>query len=139
MLCWATLTWFTTAYYYHQYNDLLDRMRGSVLTVNIGVYYGNRTMAWYDTPALIGMNLFEVTSRVANLTYSGTYGTGVSTTSINGVENSHPYYWIFYCWNSTQGWFEPTYAAADQHIVKEGESFLWFYENTTTVDNVAKG
>lgn len=32
MLCWATLTSFTTAYFYYRYDSLLDRMRGRVIT-----------------------------------------------------------------------------------------------------------
>ena len=138
MLCWVTLTSFTTACYYYRYNDLLGRVQGRVITVNIGILYGNGTIVWYDAPGLIGMNLFDLTSRLANLTYIGIYGYGVLITSISGVENSDLYHWILYSWNSTQGYFEPTSAAPDQHIVTNGERFLWFCRNTTTVDNVAK-
>jgi hypothetical protein len=127
ILCWALIASLTTGYYYYQYNNLNSRLQGAFITVNLGLDYGNNTRVWFNkTQALSGMSLFDITTHLTNATYSADTVFGASIESINGVENSYPFWWMWWRWNST-GWLFGE-VGIDNYIVSNGETILWYYE-----------
>ena len=132
VLCWAIITSFTTVHYYYQYSDLTKRMHRATIYVNLGINYGDETpTTWFNrTEVTLGATLLDVTAKVATVNYTVYPGMGVLVTSINDVENSHPYYWMWWMWTEWGGWVEGP-VAADRYVVANGETLFWYYENTS--------
>jgi len=130
VLCWAIITSFTTVHYYYQYSDLTKRMHRATIYVNLGINYGDETpTTWFNrTEVTLGATLLDVTAKVATVNYTVYPGMGVLVTSINDVENSHPYYWMWWMWTEWGGWVEGP-VAADRYVVANGETLFWYYEN----------
>jgi len=131
ILCWSIVATFSTGYFYYQYNDLLKRTEGNPIHVDIGLNYGNGTVRWYNnTKATMGMTLFNVTLLVAKVNYTMYPGMGAFVNSIGNIENSYPFYWMWWVWASYSGWIEGP-IACDKYVVTNGETLYWYYENTT--------
>ncbi len=100
------------------------------ITVNLGFKYENGTVIWHNnTRTIKGSTLLDLTKIVANVNYT-TYPSGSFVNSINGVKNKKPYYWIWWYW-SKSGWILGP-VAADKYVVSNGETLLWYYENTSS-------
>ena len=132
LLCWAAVTTSTTIYFYSQYNSLLAKVRGVTIHVNLGINYGDgRPTEWHNgTEVELGSTLLDVTMKVATVNYTIYPGMGAFVNSINGVENSPPFYWMWWMWTAWGGWVEGP-VAADKYVVSDGETLCWYYENTT--------
>ncbi|MEM2928286.1 MAG: DUF4430 domain-containing protein [Nitrososphaerota archaeon] len=116
-------------YYYYQYSELLKKIQGTTIHVNLGINDG-KTTKWFNGTAIkSGSSLLDLTMLVANVNYTIYPGMGAFVNSINGVENSHPYYWMWWMWTS-YGWMEGP-IAADRYIVGDGETLFWYYEDTS--------
>ncbi|MEM1574639.1 MAG: DUF4430 domain-containing protein [Nitrososphaerota archaeon] len=116
-------------YYYYQYSELLKKIQGTTIHVNLGINDG-KTIKWFNGTAIkLGSSLLDLTMLVANVNYTIYPGMGAFVNSINGVENSHPYYWMWWMW-TPYGWMEGP-VAADRYIVGDGETLYWYYENTS--------
>jgi hypothetical protein len=130
MLCWAAAATFSTAYFSYQYNDLVNRTRGTVIHVNLLIDYGNGTATWHNgTEATGGMTLLNVSSLTSDVNYTMWPGMGALVNGIDGVENFNPVYWMWWMWNSYSGWIEGP-VGADKYVVSDGEVLCWYYENT---------
>lgn len=116
-------------YYYYQYSEMLKKIQGTIIHVNLGINDGKSTKWFNGTAVKAGSSLLNVTMLVANVEYTVYPGMGVFVESINGVKNEHPYYWMWWTWTS-YGWFEGP-VAADKYIVGDGETLFWYYENTS--------
>lgn len=127
---WALAASFFAGYYWVRYTDLSSRIEGVLIYVNVGIDYGNATRIWHNnTKTLMGATLFDVTRQVANVTYqTGMYGTEV--TSINGVSKQGSYGWTYWVWNSTSNSWAIIWQNADNYIVSNGETFMWYYQNS---------
>jgi hypothetical protein len=127
--CWALTASFLAGYYWLQYNDILNRIGGVAVYVNIGVDYGNQTRAWYnDTKALTGMTLFRVTKDSANTTYDTAVGFGAYVKSINGLAENASHGWVWWKWNTFMVNWTRIDISADAYAVADTEIFLWYYE-----------
>jgi hypothetical protein len=130
IVCWAIVATFSTAFFYYQYTDLMERTRGTAIHVNLGLNYGNGTARWYnDTKATMGMTPLDITLLVAKTNYTPS-GMGAFVNSIDNVKNSNPSYWMWWTWTSYSGWNEGP-VACDKYVVADGETLYWYYENTT--------
>lgn len=116
-------------YYYYQYSEILKKIQGTIIHVNLGINDGKSTKWFNGTAVKAGSSLLNVTMLVANVEYTIYPGMGVFVESINGVKNEHPYYWMWWTWTS-YGWFEGP-VAADKYIVGDKETLFWYYENTS--------
>ncbi len=127
--CWALIASFLAGYYWFQYTDILNRISGVVIHVNVGIDYGNGTRTWHNnTKALTGASLFDVTKQVADVTYQvGVFGTEI--TSINGVSKQDSFGWTYWIWNSTSQSWSIVWENADVYKVTNGETFMWYYQN----------
>lgn len=142
VLCWALSTSFIGGYYWLQYTDLMNRVGGVPISLDIGINYGNSTGAnentaishttvWSNnTKALTGMTLFEVTKNVANVTYETAAGYGVYIKSINNVAAAGDYGWVWWLWNGQKWTLGPISSGA--YAVSQGEIFMWYYESGQT-------
>jgi len=71
------------------------------IRASIAINYGNGTVVWYNDTALpIGINLFNATQKIANLTYYTS--TDIYVTGVNGVmENPlSGQYWVYQIWTN---------------------------------------
>jgi len=131
ILCWAIAATLLTGYFYYQYWDLLERTRGALIHVNLGLNYGNGTVKWCNsTEATMGMTLLNMTLLVAKVNYTIWPGMGAFINSIDDVENSYPFYWMWWMWTSYSGWMEGP-VACDKYVVADSETLCWYCENTT--------
>lgn len=131
ILCWAIAATFSMGYYYYQYRDFVEKFSGESVQINLGINYGNGSpMDWYNgTVVSSGMTLLDLTRLLVEVNSTVYPGMGSFLTSINGVENSDPNYWMWWTWTS-YGWFEGP-VAADRYVVGEGETLSWYYEDTS--------
>ncbi len=131
MLCWAIVATFSMGYYYYQYKDYVERSRGEPIYINLGINYGDGgSTDWYNgTVGLKGMTLLDLTRIVAEVNSTVYPEMGAFINAVNGVENSHPYYWMWWTWTS-YGWFEGP-VAADRYMVGDGETLFWYYEDAS--------
>ena len=130
LLVWSLLASLTTGYYYYLYGDLLQKTQKPIIHVNIGVNYGNGTVKWFNqTVARAGDTLLDVTGLEVSLNYTVWPGSGAFLTSLDNVSNSYPYYWMWWTWTPF-GWVQGQ-AAMDRFIVGDGETYYWYYEDTS--------
>lgn len=126
MLCWAISTSFMAGYYYFQYNDLSAKVKGVIISANLGINYGNGSAAvWFNgTKINAGATLLDLTNLVAVVNYTGMMN------AINGVPNSYPKWWMWWSW-SNFGW-SFGYVACDKYVVGENETLLWYHQDVST-------
>ena len=127
--CWALAASFLAGYYWLQYKDVVDRISGVLISVNIGIDYGNGTRASHNnTEAVTGETLFDVTKQVSNVTYQvGVWGTEV--VSIDNVSKQGSFGWTYWIWNSTSRSWSIVWENADNYMVTNEETFMWYYQN----------
>jgi hypothetical protein len=132
ILCLAVSTSIVGVYYYFLYQDLVGQTQGKLIYVNLGINYGNNegTLWFNGTEARKGNTLLEITKLVASVDGTEYPGVGTFVNSVNQVKNSNPKYWIWWMWTSHEGWIEGP-VASDRYIVEDGETLLWYYEDTS--------
>jgi len=126
---WALTASFLAGYYWLQHSDIRNRIGSAMIYVNVGIDYGNNTRTWHnDTKAITGATLFDVTKQVANVTYNvGMYGTEII--SINGVRKQGSFGWTYWILNSTSQSWSILWENADNYLVTNRETFMWYYQN----------
>jgi hypothetical protein len=130
LLMWAIIASFFAGYYWLQYTDVIDRIGGVAIYVNVGVDYGNSTRAWNNsTKALTGMTLFRVTRNIANVTYSEAAGFGVYIESINGLAWNNTHGWVWWKWDTNMLNWTRIDISSDAYAVADNEAFIWYYES----------
>jgi len=129
LACWALIASFLAGYNWIQYNDIRDRIGGVLVTISLGIDYGNSTRTWRnDTKALTGQTLFDAIKQNANVTYQvGTFGTEVL--SINGVSKQGVFGWTYWILNNTSNSWSIVWENADNYLVTNEETFMWYYQN----------
>jgi len=122
-LCWAISTSFMAGYFCFQYSDLLAKVRGVIISANLGINYGNGSaVVWFNgTKINAGATLLDLTKLVASVNYTGMIN------AINSVPNAYPKYWMWWSW-SIFGW-SFGYVACDKYVVGENETMLWYYQD----------
>jgi len=127
--CWGLAASFFAGYYWLQYKDVVDRISGVLISVNIGIDYGNGTRTSHNTTKTVtGATLFDVTKQVSNVTYQvGVWGTEV--VSINNVSKQGSFGWTYWIWNSTSLAWSIVWENADKYRVTNEETFMWYYQN----------
>jgi len=130
-LIWSVSSSLLAVYYFYQYTQVNERMKSDLAAVDIGLDYGNNTRVWFNnTQVLRGMTLFDATRRVANVSYSAGLAYGVVVESINSVNNSFPSFWIW--WKRTDSSWTMGEIGADAYLLKQGETFLWYFEEASS-------
>jgi len=130
LTCLTLIASFSAGYYWLQYNDILSRIGGVPIYVNVGIDYGNQTKAWYnDTKVLTGMTLFRVTKDTSNITYDAAAGFGVYVKSINGLAANASHGWVWWKWDTSILNWTRIDISADAYAVADTETFFWYYES----------
>lgn len=127
---WALIASFLAAYYWLQYTDVNNRIRGALITINLGIDYGNSSRTWQnDTKALTGQTLFDVTKLNANVTYDvGSNGPEVK--SINGLGKQGNSGWTYWILNATSNSWSIVWESADKYLITNEETFMWYYQSS---------
>jgi len=131
-LCWALAASSALGYYYYQYTDLVNRLGGSLVSINLGIDYGNGTRKWFN--GTTGITLYDCMKQAGWKIETKSFAIGLYVTSINGVEESAEQlrYWGWWTWTE-YGWAHGG-SACDKYIVSPHETILWYYSsvNSTT-------
>jgi len=126
-LCWALAASLTAGYYYYQYSDLFSKVKETIITVDLGINYGNGTaIRWLnETKINAGSTLLDLTKLVASVNYTESLS-GASVSAINNVPNSDGKYWLWWSY-SAYGW---TFGqvASDKYVVGQNETVVWYRE-----------
>jgi len=111
-------------YYYFQYSDLSAKVRGVIISANLGINYGNGSaVVWFNgTKINAGATLLDLAKLVVSVNSSGG-----AIDSINNVPNSYPKWWMWWSWSSFGWTFGPV--ASDKYVVGENEVLLWYYQD----------
>jgi len=133
VLCWAIAASSLFAYYYYQFTDLVDRIGGLPVSVNLSIDYANGTRHWFN--GTIGVTLYDAMMQAGWNVEATSFGVmGLYVASINGVQESAEgsKYWGWWTWTE-YGWAHGG-SACDKYIVSANESIIWYYSycNTTT-------
>jgi len=113
----------------------LRSLRARVIIVNIAIDYGNGTVVWFNsTPLPLGSTVLKALLAVASRV-EYTYGAwGAYVTSIDGVAEkilaaNEGYSWLWYIYDAGQGKWVLGPVAADQQVLKDGDTVMWRFEH----------
>ena len=126
VLCWAITASLALGYYYYQYTDLVDRIGGSPVPVNLSIDYANGTSQWFNGTK--GATLHKCMIQAGWDVEVTSFGVmGLYVNSINGVEESieESKSWGWWTWTD-YGWAHGG-SACDKYIVSTDETIIWYY------------
>ncbi len=129
LACWSLTMTLLAGYYWFKFSDVQNRIGEGLISVSLGVDYGNGTREWYNnTSAFAGETLFDVTKQVANVTYTvSSFGTMI--TGINNATAQGSYGWTYWVLNSTTQSWSMVFESVDAHMVANEEAYMWYYTN----------
>lgn len=121
-------------YYYMQYTQVINDLKGISIRVNLLIDYGNGTRAWSNSTLLpLGATVINATEKVARVEYD-IYGTDAFVTSINGVKQNMTknMFWTWWYWdkNDRRWILGPT--AYNKFILSDDATVALYYENCAT-------
>jgi len=129
------------SYYYMECNkyqrlfqDLQQKLGEVSISVNIAIDYGNGTRTWFnETIVPIGATVFNATAKVADLMPHPQYGESFII-AINGVQQKEDesMYWMWWIWDETQHIWTPGPIANNEYVLSNGQTVIWYYENTAS-------
>jgi hypothetical protein len=125
-LCWALATSFMAGYYYYQYADLTSKVKGTIITANLGINYGNGSIIrWFnETKINAGSTLLDLTKLVVPVNSTGSISAFIN--AIDDVSNSDGKYWLWWSYSSF-GWTFGS-VGSDRYVVGENETVVWYRE-----------
>ncbi len=128
LLAWAVVA---TTLYLNSSLGTCGSEDTQLISVNVGFKYKDGKVEWHNSTRIpSGSTLLDATSSVADVNYTIYPGMGAFISSINGVKNEKPYYWMWWYWNPSTGWtLGPV--AADKYVLSDGETVMWYYEDTS--------
>ncbi len=94
--------------------------------------YGNGTRVWTSCILQPGNDTVYDATRLVASSLNVTWYDGLAfVDAINGVWNSHPYYWIWWYWNSSEFQWVMGPTACNQHVLEDFDIVAWYYEDCT--------
>lgn len=129
LACWSLTATFLAGYFWYRYTDIENRIVSGLIYVSLGIDYGNGTREWHnDTKAFGGETLFDVTKRVANVTYEiSLYGTQV--TAINNVSKQRSFGWTYWVLDGMNQTWSIVWDNVDAYKLADQETFMWYFQN----------
>jgi hypothetical protein len=129
LACWSLTMTLLAGYYWFKFSDVQNRIGEGLISVGLGVDYGNGTREWHNnTNAFAGETLFDITKQVSNVTYDvSSFGTMI--TGINNVTAEGSYGWTYWVLNSTTQSWSIVFEGVDAHMVANEETYMWYYTN----------
>jgi hypothetical protein len=126
VLCWALAASFMAGYYSFEYSNLSSKVKGTIITANLGINYGNGSAVHWlnETKISAGSTLLDLTKLVASVDYTGS-PSGAFVNAIDGVRSSDGKYWSWWSYSS-YGWASGG-VACDRYVVGENETVAWEY------------
>jgi hypothetical protein len=130
-LVWGLLASLVAGYYYSLYNNLSATTKKQIIHVNIGLKNESANITWFNgTTARAGDSLLTVTQLIANVSYMEYPGSGAFVNSINNVAKNESFNWMWWAY-STSRWSLGT-IACDKCIVRNGQTYAWYFEDTSS-------
>jgi hypothetical protein len=113
---------------YSQFSICVVEGTPTKISVNVLLDYGNGTRRWkFSTPD--GNTVYGALNyATANLNIAW-YGDSVFVDAIDNVWNRHPYYWMWWYWNSTESRWVLGPVACNQFTLEDGSAVAWYYED----------
>jgi PKD repeat protein len=118
---------------YPQFGMVATATSQTKFSVDVLLDYGNGTKKWstciLSKPGNDTVyNATQATATTLNITW---YGDAILVDAIDGVWNSHPYYWIWWYWNFTESKWIIGPVACNHYILNDCDIVAWYYENCT--------
>ena len=135
ILCWAIASSSALGYYYLKFQELsnlLKEYEKYVIHVNICINsteYDGKILWHNNTLVPLGYSLLQATELVASVNATP-YGWGYLVDAINGIWSNETHYWLWYCWDGQTNSWKFGEVGADQHILQDGETVKWQYEES---------
>jgi hypothetical protein len=129
LACLSLTTTFFAGYYWFKYSDMQNRIGEGLISISLGVDYGNGTREWHNnTNAFAGETLFDATKQLMNVTYDvSSFGTMITT--INNVTSQGSYGWTYWVLNNATQTWSMVYEGVDARMVANEEAYMWYYTN----------
>jgi hypothetical protein len=120
MFVWAIIATSFAAYYYINFQDLLNAIGGAPIKVDVLLDYGNSTRKWYNgTTLYANSTVFDALLSVTKNVKFDVYPYGVLVTEINGVKNvgniTSGMAWMWYYWEGGSWNWGPE--ACDRYVL----------------------
>jgi hypothetical protein len=102
-------------------------------SVDVLLDYGNGTRKWSTCILSKPSNdtVYNATQSATTTLNISWYGDSIFVDAIDGVWNSHPYYWMWWHWNFTESNWAMGPVACNLHILNDCDIVAWYYENCT--------
>ncbi len=95
--------------------------------------YGNGTRVWTSCILQLGNDTVYDATRLVASSLNVTWYDGLALVdAINGVWNSHPYYWIWWYWNSSESRWAIGPTACNQYTLEDCDMVAWYYEDCSS-------
>ncbi|QOJ78589.1 DUF4430 domain-containing protein [Infirmifilum lucidum] len=137
VLAWAIIATTLASYLYLENNRLsreISYLGGRVVIVNVGIDYGNGTIAWFNSTALPrGSTALTALVSVAQVEYKlgswGAYVTSVNSVQEKIISKNEGYSWMWYRYDQAKKALVLGEVAADKYKLASGETIVWRYEH----------
>jgi hypothetical protein len=129
------------AYYYYQKSSVCpDPCRGSAITVETLINYGNGTSKWVNkTDVPSDWNFYQLTSSISKV-QAAYYGPPTSEhliTGINGVQSNGQNFWSLWAvCQKSKAWFATNVGADAIHFATY-RTLAWYYQASSSQDSSA--
>ena len=137
LLIWALSASFLTITLFYEVSRLRSIYKGEVITVDVGINYGNSTIVWYnDTRILAGSSAYQALLIVAENVNASVGAMGVFVHGINSVNEYDSVYWFYAVYNKTvqsiwvkvDNWIYPG-VSCNNLILDDGDIVVWIFFN----------
>ena len=130
------------AYYYYQRSSSTcpSPCRGSMVSVETLINYGNGTSQWINkTDVPSDWNFYQLTASIARVqaTYYGPPTSEHLITGINGVQSSQQYFWSLWAICEKSNAWIATNVGADAIHFTTYHALAWYYQATNSQDSSA--
>lgn len=137
LLAWAIVATSTASYLYMENTRLsreLSSLGGRVITVNIGIDYGNGTVIWFNSTSLPrGATALTALVSVAQVEYKlspmGAYVTAVNNVQERLISKNEGYSWLWYRFDPVKKGLVMGEVSADKYKLADGDIIVWRYEH----------
>ena len=130
------------AYYYYQRSSSTcpSPCRGSMVSVETLINYGNMTSQWINkTDVPSDWNFYQLTTSISSVqaTYYGPPTSEHLITGINGVQSNSQHFWSLWAiCQKSKAWIA-TNVGADAIHFTTFHTFAWYYQATSSQDSSA--
>ncbi len=136
LLIWSLTASFLAIQFYTAYNQLRESHYEKIITVTMGINYGNGTLVWYnDTEVISGCNVYLLLLLLADSVNASVGAFGVYVSGINNVNEYDSVFWLYAVYKRNvsvfarvDDWIYPAVSCDDLTLV-DGDIIVWVFFN----------